>query len=408
MLSVSVMKRYLVRQVQLSKQSLRGGASVCAAPRTSHNVALELIPSTLSQSRSAPASMMRIGSRHFSTEGESGKSLPDVMAMLKEFGKPGELAEDALQENVARLQASEASIQRFLLDSETLSFQDRLSLLQALASLGTVSGRPYPVASYLLSWLQDFVEELEALNDGETIAERARVLREVLLCFHRAGLAPDRLKLIYAHIEKDFPRFEAVGALLPMKSAVSLCHTMLATGLSSPPAVVVLLRAALRESLLHVADDSQELRLLKTIEILVRLDFLHTQEQLPPDVSEYLSVIRNLRYYDRELRRDTPLSYQMAYFLRKHGFPAKRKMLGPYALKVCDPEERINFEPVEERTFRSGLSEEPTARKQRHLEAVGWRSIEVTASTWKDLGSYDAKAAHIRKLLQDHDLLSMT
>ena len=57
--------------------------------------------------------------------------------------------------------------------------------------------------------------------------------------------------------------------------------------------------------------------------------------------------MRDLRFYDRELRRDTKLSYQMAYFLRKHGFPAKRKMLGPYALKICDPAERINFEPLE-------------------------------------------------------------
>lgn len=32
--------------------------------------------------------------------------------------------------------------------------------------------------------------------------------------------------------------------------------------------------------------------------------------------------------------RDTTLSYQLAFFLRKHGFPAKRKMLGPYALKA--------------------------------------------------------------------------
>ncbi|CAE8586735.1 unnamed protein product, partial [Polarella glacialis] len=185
-----------------------------------------------------------------------------------------------------------------------------------------------------------------------------------------------------------------------MPAAVRLCHTMLATGLSSPGAVLVLLRAATREELMHVADDSTELRLLKTIEMLIRLDFLHTQEQMPPDVNEYLSVIRSLRYYDRELRRETPLSYQMAFFLRKHGFPAKRMMLGPYPLKVCDPEERINFEPVEERSFRAGLVEEPTARKRRHLEAVGWRSIEVRADQWKELESYDTKAAFIRQMLK--------
>merc|ERR1712060_869551 len=115
--------------------------------------------------------------------------------------------------------------------------------------------------------------------------------------------------------------------------------------------------------LTHVADDSVELRLLRMIEILIRLDFLHTQEQLPRDVSEYLSVVRDLRFYDRELRRDTALSYQLAFFLRKHGFPAKRTMLGPYSLKIADPEERINFEPVEDRSFRHGMTEDPQARK---------------------------------------------
>merc|ERR1712232_1471895 len=138
--------------------------------------------------------------------------------------------------------------------------------------------------------------------------------------------------------------------------------------------------------------------------MLVRLDFLHTQEKLPPDVAEYLAVLRSLRYYDSELRRDTALSYQLAFFLRKHNFPAKRQMLGPYVLKVCDPKERINFEPVEERQWRPGMREEPPARKRRHLEAIGWRHIEVTTSEWNALETYDAKAAHVRKLLKDHDM----
>ncbi|CAE7242618.1 PTPMT1, partial [Symbiodinium pilosum] len=184
------------------------------------------------------------------------------------------------------------------------------------ADLGTVPGKPYSFALLLLVFLEEYLKMIETLRDGETISDRAAELREVLLCFHRAGLAPDRLRLLYSHIERDFPRFEAAGALLPMPSAVSLCHTMLATGLSSSGAVTVLLRSALREPLIHVVDDSQELRMLKTIEMLIRLDFLYTQEQLPPEVTEYLSVVRNLRFYDRELRRDTPLSYQMAFFLR--------------------------------------------------------------------------------------------
>merc|ERR1712216_132123 len=208
-----------------------------------------------------------------------------------------------------------------------------------------------------------------------------------------------------AHIEQDFPRFESMQALLPMPIAVSLCHTMLSTGLSSPPAIVALLRAALREPLMNYADDARELRQLKMTELLLRVDFLHTLERLPPEVTEYLSVVRSLRYYDRELRRDTALSYQLAYFLRKHQFPAKRHMLGPYALKICDPEERIHFEPVEARSFRWGMSEEPTARKRRHLEAVGWRYFEVRAEERKALGDRDARAGYVRSILRDNGLL---
>ena len=134
---------------------------------------------------------------------------------------------------------------------------------------------------------------------------------------------------------------------------------------------------------------------------------MHTQEQLPRDVSEYLAVVRDLRYYDRDLRRETALSYQLAYFLRKHNFPSKRHMFGPYALKVCDPEERVNFEPVEDRRFRFGMTEEPPARKQRHLEAVGWRCIPVCGIKWHELGTHEAKAAHVRSLLKEHDMMTL-
>eukprot|EP00930_Biecheleria_cincta_P005522 TRINITY_DN106455_c0_g1_i1.p1 TRINITY_DN106455_c0_g1~~TRINITY_DN106455_c0_g1_i1.p1 ORF type:complete len:404 (-),score=75.25 TRINITY_DN106455_c0_g1_i1:4-1215(-) len=342
-----------------------------------------------------------------SAEAAVGEATPvgELISFLQELRR-APLSEDEKDPEgpLARYDAAGTSLQRRLIDGE---ISDRVSVLKALAELGTVPGRPFPIAVHFLFFLEEYVDILETLRDGETIADRATELREVLLCFHRAGLSPDRLKQIYAHIERDFPQFEAASALLPMPAAVQLCHTMLATGLSSPAAVLVLLRSALREPLLHVADDSQELRLLKTIEILIRLDYLHTQEQMTPDVLEYLSVIRDLRYYDRELRRETALSYQMAYFLRKHGFPAKRKMLGPYVLKVCDPDERINFEPVEERNWRFGLVEEPPARKKRHLEAVGWRCIEVQAATWRNLPTYDAKAGYIRQLLKDSELLTL-
>ncbi|CAK9104291.1 unnamed protein product [Durusdinium trenchii] len=299
----------------------------------------------------------------------SGLTRKEVEELLKDLRntRPAEDDDEAHQEQCARLEKAAPDLQRHLITGE---LPLRLQLLRRVAELGTIPGRPMPYALYMLIFLEEYAKMIETLRDGETIMDRAQELREVLLCFHRAGLTPERLKLLYSHIERDFPRFEAAGALLPMANAVSLCHTMLATGLSSPGAVVVLLRSASRTPLMEVADDAKELRLLKAIELLIRVDFLYTQEQLPPEVAEYIALVRDLRFYDRELRRDTALSYQMAFFLRKHGFPAKRKMLGPYPLKICDPDERINFEPVEERSWRFGLLEEPPSRKKRHLEAV--------------------------------------
>eukprot|EP00928_Gymnodinium_smaydae_P044091 TRINITY_DN29438_c0_g1_i1.p1 TRINITY_DN29438_c0_g1~~TRINITY_DN29438_c0_g1_i1.p1 ORF type:complete len:411 (-),score=94.68 TRINITY_DN29438_c0_g1_i1:19-1251(-) len=313
-----------------------------------------------------------------------------------------ELQRGPVDEGLQRLQAAETALTAALAGSRG---PERLALLRRVADLGALPGRPFPVAKFFVAFLEDYGAELGTLRDGETMSERAAELREVLRCFHVAGVNTGRLRLIYSNIEEEFPRIEAAGALLPMQAAVNLLHLMLSTDLSSPGATIVLLRSALREPLMHVADDSRELRLLKMIEMLLRVDFLATQEQLPRDVSEYLSVVRSLRYYDRELRRDTPLSYQMAYFLRKHNFPAKRHMLGPYALKICDPVERINFEPVEERSFGAWLREEPPARKRRHLEALGWRHIEVKGADWAALETYEAKADHIRNLLKEQSLL---
>lgn len=308
---------------------------------------------------------------------------------------------EVTESSLARFEAAEKRLQAELLDSP---MEQRLQLLEALSRLGQMPERPYPLGVLLLAFLENYLQTLGPLRDGETIADRVTDIRRVLVSFSRGGVVTERLRLVYAHIERDLPEFESMGAILPMPPAVDLCHTMLATGLSGPMAIQFLLRAALREPLMHYTDDAKELRKLKMIELLLRVDFLHTQELLAPEVLEYLAIVRSLRYYDREVRRDTPLSYQLAYFLRKHAFPARRAMLGPYALKVCDPEARINFEPVEERFFYPGMTELPFARKARHLEAVGWRNIPVHAATWQTL-CRDAKAAHVRKLLRDHDML---
>lgn len=320
----------------------------------------------------------------------------DVLALLRQLCA-------AEVPDLEGYKAAEAQLQKAAVNAPVA---DRVAVLQGLAQLGSLPGRPYPVGNLFFIFLEEYVTLLGPLRDGETISDRADELRQVLTCFHHAGVGTERLRLLYEHIEHEFPRFENAGALLPMPAAVRLCHTMLATGQSSAPSIVVLLRSALREPLMHIKDDAVELRLLKMIEMLVRLDFLHTQEQLPKDVAEYLAIVRDIRYYDRELRRDTALSYQLAFFLRKHGFPSKRRMLGPYALKVCDPEERVNFEPVPDREFNPNMPEDPSSRKRRHLEAVGWRTFEVHERKWEELETYERKAAHIRTILKENDLLS--
>lgn len=325
----------------------------------------------------------------------------ELLAFLEELHHPDLAVADGPQ----RLEAAGAALTSALISAEPRKL--RLKLLRAVANLGAMPGRPYRVGDALLTFLESFTEDLEVLRDGETITARAASLREVLYCFHLANLSAERLRLIYEHIQRDFPQFEAAGALLPMPDAVRLCHTMLGTELSAAPAVVVLLRCALREPLMHYEDTATELRMLKMIELLLRVDFLHTQEQLPKDVAEYLSVVRSLRYYDPEIRRDTALSYQLAFFLRKHGFPAKRHMLGPYALKVCDPEARLSVEPLQARSFRSTMRETPAARKIRHLEAVGWRSISVHEEDWSALDGYAGKAAYVRSMLKENGLLEL-
>lgn len=300
--------------------------------------------------------------------------------------------------------AAEKAIQSALVDAD---IEQRIGIMEALSRLAQVAGKPYAVGKHFLAFLEAYTPNLEALRDGESIADRAAHVRRILNCFARAGVTTERLRLLYLHIERDFPEFESMGALLPMPDAVNLLHTMLSTGLSSAQAVQVLLKCALRDPLMHYKDDSVELRKLKMIEMLLRVDFLHTQETLAWEVLEYLSVVRSLRYYDRELRRETPLSYQLAFFLRKHSFPAKRHMVGPYGLKVCDPEARVNFEPVEDRTYRLGLVEEPAVRKGRHLEAIGWRHVPVDATDWDALQTYEAKAEHVRNLLKENDLLDL-
>ena len=50
------------------------------------------------------------------------------------------------------------------------------------------------------------------------------------------------------------------------------------------------------------------LRTLKQIEVSLRLDFPQTLAALPPELGEYLALVREVRSYHKELKKQTALS----------------------------------------------------------------------------------------------------
>ncbi|KEP61716.1 UNVERIFIED_CONTAM: hypothetical protein HHA_267775 [Hammondia hammondi] len=192
---------------------------------------------------------------------------------------------------------------------------------------------------------------------------------------------------------------------------------------------------------------SELLRLLKIVELTLRLDLPHTCSQLSPPALRVLGVIRDTPFVDPTLMTDNVLSYQLAHFLRKHRFPCERSMEGPYALRLADIERRLVVLPVDATdedpsrvcrhaaaALRDGSGEEAgddglqgkqrkageeatkslldalrpeTKARLTHLKELGWRVLVVHHRDWTALNSPLAKAKFVRSLLQRHGLIDL-
>ncbi|KFH01659.1 hypothetical protein TGVAND_267775 [Toxoplasma gondii VAND] len=191
---------------------------------------------------------------------------------------------------------------------------------------------------------------------------------------------------------------------------------------------------------------SELLRLLKIVELTLRLDLPHTCSQLSPPALRVLGVIRDTPFVDPKLMTDNVLSYQLAHFLRKHRFPCERSMEGPYALRLADIERRLVVLPVDatdedpSRMCRHAASaldrsgegagddglqgEQRIAREEAtknlldalrpetkarltHLKELGWRVLVVHYRDWTAINSPLSKAKFVRSLLQRHGLIDL-
>lgn len=130
----------------------------------------------------------------------------------------------------------------------------------------------------------------------------------------------------------------------------------------------------------------------KQIEIILRLDFPHQCSTFGKETMEFLTAVREatLPYEQPE---DTIVSYQLRYFLQNHECTMKCHAIGPYVLPLADPVRRICF-----------LHDNET-RRDRHLDALGWRIFYVGESLWRDLPNREAKARYVRNLLKENNLL---
>ncbi|PFH33351.1 hypothetical protein BESB_085500 [Besnoitia besnoiti] len=185
---------------------------------------------------------------------------------------------------------------------------------------------------------------------------------------------------------------------------------------------------------------SEALRLLKVVELTLRLDLPHTFAQLSPSALRVLATIRDTPFVDPTLVTDNVLSYQLAHFLRKHRFPCERSMEGPYALRLADLERRLVVVPLDAAdeepasVYRQpAASEKPngeaegegpeeapreassagvvlraeTKARLAHLNELGWRVLVVHHRDWNLLNSQMAKARFVRNLLQKNGLIDL-
>nr|CCA30166.1 hypothetical protein, conserved [Neospora caninum Liverpool]CEL71281.1 TPA: hypothetical protein, conserved [Neospora caninum Liverpool] len=148
-----------------------------------------------------------------------------------------------------------------------------------------------------------------------------------------------------------------VSALASLASPASLepSRGALLNGRGASPAERILSFASRSEggskkgwSVRTLGTRSESLRLLKVVELTLRLDLPHTFSQLSPAALRVLGEIRDTPFVDPTLVTDSVLSYQLANFLRKHRFPCERSMEGPYALRLTDTERRLVVVPIDE------------------------------------------------------------
>ncbi|CEL96972.1 unnamed protein product [Vitrella brassicaformis CCMP3155] len=287
-----------------------------------------------------------------------------------------------------------------------------VDLIEVLDHLAALSIRGLEERQVFLTVPQLLSKRLD--NTGEFGAPKPYELIRVFKAYSKARVSTELLRVLYDYVSRDLGEREGDGGesggggLLTPALAIHLLATMLGTRLYTVQAIEKLLLVARRTHLGLWASDSVELRSLKWIEVSLRLDYAQTYAGLSKEALEYLSLVRDLKYTDRSLQHHTILSYQLAHFLAKHSFPCKREMVGPYALKVCDRDERVAFEPIEKvHVFpdSKGKLRHFTETKLRHLEAMGWKVYTVAFHEWGRLRDYQDKADFVRRLLRENGLL---
>jgi len=212
-------------------------------------------------------------------------------------------------------------------------------------------------------------------------------IHRVILMFVKADYhIPEKMKPLYRYVE------QIPVNCLSTKTAITLTLDMLKFGRYSAGSIQTLLYTAMQ------ATEMGYLRELKLVEFYLRLDASDVLGCMEKDVLTYLNAIRDWEFaVPEELSRlNTATKYQLALFLGKHGFPNETMMVGPYALNLCDTSKRVAFE---------GANAGET--KRRHLEALGWKVIEVQDAYWETLDTYQEKATYVRALLLAEGLLEI-
>jgi len=276
-----------------------------------------------------------------------------------------------------------------------LTFAQYVTVLDHLASLA-VRGPRYP--SLFVNFLAIFAEKADSGWDIQPF----QVLT-VLKAFSKAEVVTEKLRLLHAYVEDMVES----GAVSP-SMAIHLCHTMVCTRQFSAEAINALLSVACKTPLSTYGDDSHLMRALKTIECILRVDLPQTYSNLAARQMQFLNSVRDAHYADSEMSWNTATTYQVKHFLANHGFEAQSKMVGPFALRVCDPEQRIAFECLERVHFYPSTN---TLRfwpslKFRHLEASGWRVLPIMAGEWRELGTAARREKYIRDLLISESLIA--